>query len=402
MARKGKAAKASPGAATGAVTAAVPAAVTGAVPDSNRVPLARAAELGILQVLDRDGAPTGNLPDPGLEAAEVVRMYEAMVMVRAIDERGWQLQRSGRVEFWIPTRGIEAVHVASTCAMAAADWIFLGYRHPGSMLLRGGSLTRLFAQFFGRADEPLKGRRLPTLVGDRALNIVPLITVVGSYIPHACGAAWAAKLKGDDTRFIVYFGDGATSRGEFHSAMNFAGIHKPPIIFLCENNGWAVSTPTSVQTASATFAEKGDAYGVPNLRVDGNDPLAVYRVTAEARARAATEGPTLIEAVTYRTGFHTSSDNPDLYRTEDEVKAWEAWDPLMRTRRYLERLGHWSEADEAALWERCKGEIQEAVEAAEALPLPAPETQFDDVFAEPTWPLEEQRAALLAELEEGA
>ncbi len=369
------------------------------VPRTVRVPLANAAELGIAQVLDRDGALSGGMPDPELAPQEVVRMYEAMVMVRAIDERGWQLQRSGRVEFWIPTLGLEAVHVASTCALEPSDWIFLGYRHPGSMLLRGGSLTTLFAQFFGRYGEPLKGRRLPTLVGDRDLNIVPLTTQVGSYIPHAAGAAWAAKLKGHDTRFLVYFGEGSSSRGEFHSAMNFAGIHKPPIIFMCENNGWAVTTPTDLQTASATFAEKGDAYGVRNLRVDGNDPLAVYAVTREARDLAASEGPTLIEAVTYRTGFHTSSDNPDLYRDEAEVEAWKAWDPIARTRLYLEGLGRWSEADDEALWQRCREQIQEAVEAAEAMPLPPPESMFDDIFAEPTRLLDEQKASLLGDLE---
>jgi TPP-dependent pyruvate/acetoin dehydrogenase alpha subunit len=366
---------------------------------AGQVPLAKAAKHGILQVLNAKGEPKGKLPDPKLPLDDVVRMYEMMVLVRAIDERGWQLQRSGRVEFWIPSRGLEAVHVASTFALEPSDWIFLGYRHPGSMLLRGGSLTKLFAQFFGRYGEPLKGRRLPTLVGDRDLNIVPLTTQVGSYIPHAAGAAWAAKLKGDDTRFLVYFGEGSSSRGEFHSAMNFAGVHKPPIIFMCENNGWAVTTPTDLQTASATFAEKGDAYGVRNLRVDGNDPLAVYAVTKEARELAASEGPTLIEAVTYRTGFHTSSDNPDLYRGEDEVKAWEAWDPVMRTRLYLEGLGRWSEADDEALWQRCRDEIQKAVQTAEAMPLPPPESMFDDIFEEPIWPLDEQKASLLRDLE---
>ena len=368
--------------------------------EAGQVPLADAAAHGILQVLDAKGEPKGGLPDPKLPPELVTRMYETMVMVRAIDERGWQLQRSGRIEFWIPTLGLEAVHVASTCAFEPSDWIFIGYRHPGSMLLRGGSLTTLFAQFFGRYDEPLKGRRLPTLVGDRDLNIVPLTTQVGSYIPHAAGAAWAAKLKGHDTRFLVYFGEGSSSRGEFHSAMNFAGIHKPPIVFLCENNGWAVTTPTDLQTASATFAEKGDAYGVRNLRVDGNDPLAVYAVTREARELTATEGPTLIEAVTYRTGFHTSSDNPDLYRDEAEVKAWEAWDPLLRTRLYLEGLGRWSEADDEALWQSCRAQIQEAVEAAEAMPLPPPESMFDDIFAEPIWLLDEQKASLLGDLDE--
>lgn len=360
--------------------------------------LERARELGIAQVLDADGAPTGDLPDPGLDAATLARLYEAMVCVRLIDERGWTLQRSGRVEFWIPGRGLEAVHTAATLALDPHDWIFLGYRHLGAMLLRGAPLVQLFTQFFGRVGEPLKGRRLPTLIGDRRLDIVPMTTQVGSYIPHATGAAWAAKIRGDERRCLAFFGEGSTSRGEFHSAMNFAGVFRPPVIFVCENNGWAVTTPPDVQTASATFAQKGDAYGVRNLRVDGNDPLAVYAVTRAAWSRAPEEGPTLIEAITYRMGFHTSSDNPDLYRTREDVAAWEPWDPIRRLARYREGRGEWDAARDEALHVRLRADIDAAVRAAEALPLPPPETMFDDVFATPTWMLDEQRARLLDDL----
>jgi len=323
-----------------------------------------------------------------------------MVLVRAIDDRGWMLQRSGRVEFWIPHRGLEAVHNAATLAFDAKDWIWMGYRHPGVMLLRGAPLLQLFTQFFGRVGEPLKGRRLPTMMGDGRINVVPMTTQVGSYIPHACGAAWGAKLKGHDTRFLAIFGDGASSRGEFHSGMNFAGIHKPPIVFICENNGWAISTPQSLQTASATFAEKGDAYGIRNLRVDGNDPLAVYSVVREARELAPEQGASLIEAITYRMGFHTSSDNPDLYRKQEEVAIWEPWDPLTRMRKYLTGKALWDDARDEALWTRCKSDIADAVNQAEVLDFPHPATMFDDTFQDLTWMLEEQRAQLLADLEE--
>ena len=362
-------------------------------------PLGDAGSLGIRQVIDAEGRPTGDLAEPDLDRDALVRLYEMMVLVRAIDDRGWILQRSGRVEFWIPHKGLEAVHTAATIAFDQEDWIFLGYRHPGTLLLRGAPLLQLFAQFFGRADEPFKGRRLPTLMGDRRLNVVPMTTQVGSYIPHACGAAWAAKIKGDDTRFLTFFGDGSTSRGEFHSAMNFAGVYKPPVVFICENNGWAVTTPTSVQTGSATFSQKGDAYAVRNLRVDGNDPLAVYAVTKEARDLAPKEGPTLIEAVTYRLGFHTSSDNPDLYREPEEVEEWEQWDPLLRMRKYLELKDYWNDALEEELWARCKSEIDDAVKQAEAMPLPDPASMFDDTFEQTNWMLEEQKADLLADLE---
>jgi len=363
-------------------------------------PLDHAAALGIRQVMDSEGQLIGDLADPEIPNEQLMRLYETMVLVRAIDDRGWTLQRSGRVEFWIPHRGLEGVHNAATLAFDAKDWIWMGYRHPGVMLLRGVPLLQLFTQFFGRVGEPLKGRRLPTMMGDGRVNIVPMTTQVGSYIPHACGAAWGAKLKGHDTRFLAIFGDGATSRGEFHSGMNFAGIHKPPIVFVCENNGWAISTPQSLQTASATFAEKGDAYGIRNLRVDGNDPLAVYSVVREARDLAPTQGPSLIEAITYRMGFHTSSDNPDLYRTEEEVAIWQRWDPLARLRKYLERKDLWDDAREEALWTRCKSDIAEAVNQAETLDFPHPASMFDDTFQDLTWMLEEQRARLLADLED--
>ncbi|MDG2262288.1 MAG: thiamine pyrophosphate-dependent enzyme [Actinomycetota bacterium] len=365
------------------------------------VPLASADEFGIEQVLDAEGLPNGNRPEPDLDQATVVKMYEVMVTVAALDRIGWQLQRSGRMEFWIPSRGQEAAHVASTAAMRPSDWIFLADREPGSFLWRGAGLTQMFAQFFGRADEPLKGRRLPLLLGDRSINIVPCTTQVGSYIPHAAGAAWAAKLRGDDTRFIVYFGDGATSRGEFHSALNFAGIHHPPVVFFCQNNGWAVSTPNDRQTATATFAEKADAYAVRRVRVDGNDPLAVYAATAYALAAMPDEGATLIEAVTYRMGFHTSSDNPDLYRSGDEVDAWGRWDPIARTRKYLEHKGWWDSGREAALHEVADRDIKAAITAAEAMPKPVPESQFDDVFEQPTWMLDDQRDRLLDDLSNG-
>ena len=366
-----------------------------------RPPLERAKELGIRQVLDANGDLAGDLPDPKLPKELLLKMYKMMTLVRAIDTRGWKLQRSGRIDFWIPSRGQEASHVASTCAMEMSDWVFMASREPGTMLSRGATLTQLFAQFFGRSEEPLKGRRLPLLLGDRKINVVPCMTIVGSYIPHAAGAAWAAKLKGHDTRFIVYFGDGATSRGEFHSALNFAGVHKPPIVFLCQNNGWAVSTPNDQTTASDTFAEKGNAYKVRNMRVDGNDALAVYALTRKARDESKDLGAMLLETVTYRLGYHTSSDNPDLYRNPAEAEAWLKWDPVNRLRAYLENRKLWKESDEKLHLEWCEEEMSKAFDLAAAMPQSKPGDMFDDVFEQPTPLLEEQRAELIADLGEG-
>lgn len=362
------------------------------------VPLEHARDLDIRQVMDQNGEVKGNLDDPELGRDDVRMLYETMVLLRAIDERGWKLQRSGRIAFWIPLRGQEAVQVAATHAMEPTDWIFREHRTMSPWLMRGASLELLFAQLFGAVSEPQKGRRLPCLMGNRAVNMVQGPTQVGSFISHACGVAWAAKLKGSDVKVLGTFGDGATSRGEFHSAMNFAGIHRPPVIFLCVNNSWAVSTPLDCQTASTEFAAKGNAYEVPNVRVDGNDPLAVYAVTKQARADADVHGPTLVEAITWRQGFHTSSDNPDLYRLEKESELWKPWDPVSRTRKYLERAGWWDDAEEIALLERCAERIQRAVEAAESMEIPGPESQFDDVFASSNWMLDEQRDRLLAEV----
>ncbi len=359
--------------------------------------LERAEELDIQQVLDRNGQPNGSLPEPDLPSGEARMLYETMVLLRAIDERGWKLQRSGRIAFWIPMRGQEALQVGASHAMHSDDWIFRAHREMAPWLMRGGSLTMLFAQFFGAAEEPQKGRRLPCLVGSRAINVVQGPTQVGSFIPHACGVAWAAKLSSSEVKVLGLFGDGATSRSEFHSAMNFAGVHQPPVIFMCVNNSWAVSTPLDRQTAQSNFAAKGDAYGVRNLRVDGNDPLAVYAVTKAARASLAEQGPILIEAVTYRLGYHTSSDNPDLYRQDAETVLWSEWDPLQRMRAWLDYKGWWSGVDEKALLQRCEDEIQAAVEAADAMAIPGPESQFEDVFESSNWMLDEQAERVITE-----
>jgi TPP-dependent pyruvate/acetoin dehydrogenase alpha subunit len=214
------------------------------------------------------------------------------------------------------------------------------------------------------------------------------------------GAAYAAKLRKEDTVFITYFGEGATSEGDFHVALNFAGVWKTPVVFFCRNNGWAISTPRELQTASETFAQKADAYGFEGVLVDGNDIFAVIEATRRAAEKARNGGgPTLIEAVTYRIGAHSTSDDPTGYRDEAEVKEWEKKDPIERFRRYLSKAGLWSQSFEDKLQEELKAEILAAVEAAENTPAPSPETIFEDVFSENPWHLEEQRHELLTHLE---
>jgi 2-oxoisovalerate dehydrogenase E1 component alpha subunit len=220
---------------------------------------------------------------------------------------------------------------------------------------------------------------------------------VGTQITQAVGFAWGAKIQKKDLATLVYFGDGATSASEFHNGMNFAGVFKVPTVFFCRNNGWAISVPVERQTASRTFAQKGVAYGVPGVRVDGNDIFAVVSVTRRAVARAAAgHGPTLIEALTYRMGGHSTSDDPNRYRGQDDLAAWGRRDPIERLRRHLTRGGYWNDQQERELKTDVEQRFRDAVDAAEATPPPPLDSMFEDVFERPPWNLVEQRAQVLA------
>lgn len=306
-----------------------------------------------------------------------------MVLVRAYDERGMMLQRQGRIAFFSPCKGQEASHIGSAYALKPEDWFFLQYREPGVALLRGVPLKKLFCQLRGNAEDATKGRDLAGIFCFKEALLMRTSTPVGCQIPWAVGFSYAAKIRKEKFIVLVYFGDGATSRGDFHSAMNFAGVFQTPTLFFCQNNHYAISCPVSKQTAVTSLAVKARAYGFEGMRVDGNDVLAVYKVTKEAAKRIrAGGGPFLIEAVTYRMGPHTTADDPTRYRSDDEVKQWEQKDPVRRFRLYLEKKGLWDERAEQQLQEAVKHEIDEAIKAAEAVPLPGPEALIEDVYAQ--------------------
>lgn len=349
------------------------------------------------RVLDDDGAPLPGARVPAIPDATLTRMFDVMLLTRMVDDRMMRLQRQGRLGFYMTSIGEEASHFA-VAPLRATDWMFPSYREQGAWFWRGYTIQQFVDQLFGNHDDPIKGRQMPVHHSASWLNLVSVSSPVGTQIPQAVGAAYAARLLDNDDVTMAMFGEGATSTGEFHVGMNFAGVWKAPCVFLCRNNGWAISVPSAIQTAARTFAIKATGYGMPGVRVDGNDVLAVWQVASEAidRARAG-DGPTLIEALTYRVQGHASSDDPSVYRDPTEPQVWERRDPLHRLRGYLRHRGMWSERGEAALTERYDQEIRDALAAADRKRPPAIDSLFDDVFEELPWHLREQRAYLQAQ-----
>lgn len=345
----------------------------------------------------RDDGSLDPSREPALSVEQVQELYRHMVKTRLIDERLVALQRQGRIGFHVGSLGEEGAVCAATFGMRDQDWVFPCYRELGSALMRGLPLQRFVDNMFGNARDVVKGRQMPDHYTCREKRWGSISSPVGTQITQAVGFAWAAKSRADDLASLVYFGDGATSSSDFHSGLNFAAVFKVPVVFFCRNNGWAISVPTSRQTASNTIAEKADAYGMPGVRVDGNDVFAVVEVVRRAVERAAAgQGPTLIEAMTYRMGGHSTSDDPNRYRGASELEEWKARDPIHRLRLYLEREGAWGEEDQSHWLAEVEASLKQAVASAEAVPPPSLDSMFEDVYAKPPWHLEEQREALLA------
>ena len=351
---------------------------------------------GLVRLLEDDGSVAKG-KDPGLPKDTLLYLYEQMVQVREFDRRMLMLQRQGRIGFYGPILGQEAATVGSVAALEHKDWIFPALREGAAAMMRGLSLTEAINQLIGNGADRCKGRQMPCHYTVKEGNYYGMSSVIGTQISHAVGAAMAAKLRGDDIVVLGYMGDGATSANDFHCGMNFAAVYKSPAIMFCQNNQWAISVPLSKQSASETLAQKGKAYGMPYVRVDGNDILAVYTVTKEAAERARNgEGPTFIEAVTYRRLGHSSSDDPTKYRDEAEVKAWEQRDPVDRFRTYLQKQGLWDDEKEAAFKEGIAQRVNDAITAAEANGPPEDETLVTDVYSHVTDQQKEQLAEVLA------
>jgi 2-oxoisovalerate dehydrogenase E1 component alpha subunit len=356
------------------------------------------AEFPLYRLVDEDGTIVGDAGEVALSDAEVLRLYRFMALNRALDERMITLQRQGRIGFYIGSIGEEATIFGSAAAMADADWIFPCYREHGAGLLRGMPLVRFLCELFGNGGDMNKGRQMPCHEAWRPARFTSISSPISTQIPHAVGAAWAARLKGDEMVALTYFGEGGTSAHDFHTGLNFASVRKIPVVFVCRNNGWAISVPRERQTGSETFAQKAIAYGMRGERVDGNDLLAVHAATRRARERAvAGEGPTLLECVTYRIEGHSTSDDPRAYRPAELVEPWKKKDPIQRMRRYLVRRGALDDVTDARLRQELRDELQAALREAEAFPAKPPlETLVEDVYATPTPQLREQLADLEA------
>jgi 2-oxoisovalerate dehydrogenase E1 component alpha subunit len=344
--------------------------------------------------------PDGTLDpahDPGLSDQEVEYLYRQMTMTRQLDERLVMLQRQGRIGFHVGSLGEEAAILGAAFAMQKQDFLFPCYREFGAALMRGLPMQKFIDNMFGNANDTVLGRQMPNHSTCREVGWCSVSSPVGTQITQAVGFAWAAKIRKEEASALVYFGDGATSSSDFHSGVNFAGVFKVPCVLLCRNNGWAISVPVERQTASKTFAEKAAAYGIPGVRVDGNDVFAVVSVTRQARERGARgEGPTLIEAITYRMGGHSTSDDPKAYRGADALEAWAGRDPIERVRDYLTKRGAWDDERERAHVAEIDARFKEAVSIAERTPAPPLESMFEDVYQDPPWHLQEQRQQLLA------
>ena len=351
-------------------------------------------DIALTRVL-RDDGTTDPATDPRLPGETLLRAYREMRRLRALDARMILLQRQGRVGFYGAAQGQEAVPIATGLVVEKGDWVFPALREQSVMLVRGFPLRAFVAQVFGNSGDVQKGRQMPSHQSGRAVNQVSWSSCIGPQLPQAVGAAWAMRAKKSGAISVGFCGDGATSQADFHTAMNFAAVWKAPCVLVCQNNHWSISVPTEKQTASRTIAVKARAYGMPGIRVDGNDVLAMIRVLREAFDRARSGGgPTFVEALTYRMGAHSTSDDPSRYRSQDEVDAWGRKDPLDRLRRHLVHLGLVSDASDVALEKELVAEIATAVEEVEAMPPPARASLLEDVYAELPWHLREQQDTL--------
>lgn len=356
-------------------------------------PAAEGRALRQFAVLAEDGTPH----DPGqaLPGAQfVLGLYQMMRRARRFDERMLALHRQGRIGFHGASTGQEAPPIAAALALKPQDWVFPALRESALLLARGFPLSGLLAQSFGNALDNTRGRQMPSHPASRAFHHVSWSSAIATQLPHAVGAALAAKRLGKSDVMLAFLGDGATSHPDFHGALNFAGVFRAPVVFVCQNNQYAISVPLARQTRAETLALKALSYGILADRVDGNDAIAVFQVLTEALLCARRgQGPRFVECVTYRVGPHSTSDDPDRYRAPAEVFLARQKDPILRLSRFLSSRGLGSEAQDQAIDRAFDADFDAALSRVEGAPAPSLDSMFDDVYAERPWHLREQRRA---------
>jgi pyruvate dehydrogenase E1 component alpha subunit len=347
------------------------------------------ASIDHIQIMDEHGHVDAALAAAGpmLDDDEILSLFEFMVICRQLDEIAFKLQRSGRMGTYPQNKGQEAAAIGAAYAgIVGTDWLVPCYRENAALFMHGLPMEKILLHWMG--DE--RGNQIPA-----GVKMTPLCIPIGTQMLHATGIAWAQKLQGKPAVAFTFFGDGATSEGDFHEAMNFASVFQAPVVFVCQNNQWAISVPRSSQMKSETVAQKALGYAMPTVMCDGNDLLSTYRVCKEAADRARSGGgPSFIEMVTYRLADHTTADDARRYRDPAEVEAWVQRDPMIRLRKYLTAKGLWSDAKHAAAEERAKVKVAEVVKNAEGIEKPSKDDIFDYTFAELTPNLAAQKRAM--------
>ena len=355
---------------------------------------------GLIRVLGDDHSASGAwMPD--ITDEELLTGLEHMLRLRTFDERMMKMQRTGLLSFYMRSFGEEAIAIAQTMALEEQDWLFPSYRQPGAQFVRGRDMVSMICHCIGNTEDNVRGRQMPVHYTWREGRFISISSPVGTQFPQAVGVAMASAYRGLDEACITWLGDGTSAQGDFHYAVNFASTFKPPVILNVVNNQWAISTHANLATGGRTFAERGLAYDIPSLRVDGNDFLALYSVTKWARERASAGlGPTFIEVYTYRAGAHSSSDDPSAYRPQDEHTCWPGGDPIDRLKDHLAARGLWDEEQHSALIERLDAEVMAAYKEACTFgdlangPYPPASTIFTEVYEQVPWHVQEQREEL--------
>ena len=350
-------------------------------------------------LLKQDGALHKGGKAPALEEAQALHIYRTMVTTRIMDERMLAAQRQGRLSFYMQCTGEEAAVVGSTAALDAGDMIMAQYREQAALAYRGFTIEEFMNQLFGNDLDSGKGRQMPVHYGSKKLNYMTISSPLATQIPQATGYAYGQKLAGDGHCTAVYFGEGAASEGDFHAALNMAAVLRVPVIFLCRNNGYAISTPAVEQFAADGVAPRAFGYKMDVIRVDGNDILAVLEATRAARKLAVEHNrPVLIEMLTYRLAAHSSSDDPSGYRSKDEEAVWHDKDPILRMQNWLKKKKWWSDSQEKELQDSLRKEVLETMKRAQKRPPPPLDSLVSDVYDQVPPGLKDQMEKLKAHI----